>query len=42
MREDSCTSNVDGLSTVPDTSSPAYASSHPVARVFDGFASAVT
>jgi low affinity Fe/Cu permease len=42
MREDSGMSSVDGLSTVPDTSSPAYASSHPVARVFDGFASAVT
>lgn len=32
----------DELSTVPDTSSPAYASGHPVTRAFDAFASLVT
>ncbi|KKJ05928.1 low affinity iron permease family protein [Burkholderia gladioli] len=30
------------LETVPDTSSPAYAAQHPVARAFDSFAAAVT
>lgn len=32
----------DGLDTVPDTASPAYAGRHPVTRAFDKFASAVT
>ncbi|MDQ7981333.1 low affinity iron permease family protein [Paraburkholderia sp. SARCC-3016] len=34
--------SVDRLNTVPDTSSPAYASRHPVTRAFDAFAAAVT
>jgi low affinity Fe/Cu permease len=36
------TAATDELSTVPDTSSPAYASSHPLTQAFDTFASAVT
>ncbi|WP_233849671.1 low affinity iron permease family protein [Paraburkholderia sp. HD33-4] len=32
----------DELDTVPDTSSPAYATQHPLARAFDSFASLVT
>jgi low affinity Fe/Cu permease len=32
----------DRLDTVPDTSSPAYASRHPVSRAFDAFAATVT
>jgi low affinity Fe/Cu permease len=35
-------SSSDSLDTVPDTSSPAYAVRHPVARAFDVFASTVT
>jgi low affinity Fe/Cu permease len=35
-------SSTDALGTVPDTSSPAYATRHPVTRAFDIFASAVT
>jgi low affinity Fe/Cu permease len=35
-------SSTDSLDTVPDTSSPAYATRHPVTRAFDIFASAVT
>src|SRR6195952_6042953 len=35
-------SSTDALDTVPDTSSPAYATRHPVTRAFDIFASAVT
>jgi low affinity Fe/Cu permease len=35
-------SSTDELDTVPDTSSPAYASQHPLARAFDKFASLVT
>jgi low affinity Fe/Cu permease len=35
-------SSTDELDTVPDTSSPAFASGHPVTRAFDSFASAVT
>lgn len=42
MREKAPDSNADSLDTVPDTSSPAYAARHPVARAFDTFASAVT
>lgn len=34
--------SVDRLDTVPDTSSPAYASRHPVTKAFDAFAAAVT
>ncbi|WCM23603.1 low affinity iron permease family protein [Paraburkholderia bryophila] len=34
--------HTDGLDTVPDTSSPAYAASNPLARAFDTFASHVT
>ncbi|SDR54162.1 Low affinity Fe/Cu permease [Paraburkholderia fungorum] len=33
---------VDRLDTVPDTSSPAYASRHPVTKAFDTFAATVT
>ncbi|ASL47753.1 hypothetical protein bAD24_III10180 [Burkholderia sp. AD24] len=32
----------ESLSTVPDTSSPAYATRHPITRAFDTFASSVT
>jgi low affinity Fe/Cu permease len=32
----------DALQTIPDTSSPAYANTHPVTRLFDSFASVVT
>lgn len=32
----------DELDTVPDTSSPAYATRHPLTRAFDSFASLVT
>jgi low affinity Fe/Cu permease len=32
----------DEIATVPDTSSPAYASGHPPTKVFDAFASLVT
>jgi hypothetical protein len=35
-------SPTDELDTVPDTSSPAYASRHPLTRAFDKFASLVT
>jgi low affinity Fe/Cu permease len=42
MRKNSPVSSTDELDTVPDTSSPAYASDHPVTRAFDTFASAVT
>lgn len=35
-------SSLDVLETVPDSSSPAYASKHPVTRIFDRFASVVT
>ncbi|HEY4296377.1 MAG TPA: low affinity iron permease family protein, partial [Paraburkholderia sp.] len=42
MREAPPNSPADSLSTVPDTSSPAYAATHPVTRAFDAFASSVT
>ncbi|MFT4067400.1 low affinity iron permease family protein [Paraburkholderia sp.] len=43
MRDDAAqVSSADSLDTVPDTSSPAYAVTHPVARAFDAFASSVT
>lgn len=42
MREAKPGSYADSLSTVPDTSSPAYAASHPITRAFDTFASSVT
>src|SRR5580698_5614891 len=42
MRQESTNSYADSLSTVPDTSSPAYAATHPVTRAFDAFASSVT
>ncbi|CAB3771337.1 low affinity iron permease family protein [Paraburkholderia humisilvae] len=35
-------SSTDTLETVPDSSSPAYASSNPVSRMFDRFASIIT
>lgn len=35
-------SSTDELDTVPDTASPAYASKHPLTRLFDTFASLVT
>ncbi|CAG4889917.1 low affinity iron permease family protein [Paraburkholderia saeva] len=35
-------SPTDELATVPDTSSPAYATRHPLTRAFDRFASLVT
>jgi len=41
MRKEAMLST-DELATVPDTSSPAYAAGHPLARAFDAFASAVT
>ncbi|NVE26373.1 hypothetical protein B7760_05707 (plasmid) [Burkholderia glumae] len=34
--------SADKLETVPDTSSPAYASGHPISKAFDVFAAAVT
>ncbi|MDR5856485.1 low affinity iron permease family protein [Caballeronia sp. LZ062] len=34
--------STDQLDTIPDTSSPAYAKSHPLMRAFDSFASLVT
>jgi low affinity Fe/Cu permease len=42
MTQDTRPSPTDELHTIPDTSSPAYATSHPVMRAFDAFASAVT
>ena len=42
MREAAPSSQVDSLSTAPDTSSPAVAARHPVTRAFDAFASTVT
>ncbi|SAK72410.1 Low affinity iron permease [Caballeronia catudaia] len=43
MKHDNYLSSpTDELSTVPDTSSPAYASRHPLTRAFDKFASLVT
>jgi low affinity Fe/Cu permease len=42
MRKETLPSSTDILDTVPDTSSPAYAASHPITRAFDTFASAVT
>ena len=42
MRKETPPSSTDTLGTVPDTSSPAYATRHPVTRAFDTFASAVT
>lgn len=42
MRKETPHSSTDTLDTVPDTSSPAYATRHPVTRAFDTFASAVT
>ena len=42
MRKETLPSSTDTLGTIPDTSSPAYAASHPIARAFDTFASAVT
>ncbi|MFY4695297.1 low affinity iron permease family protein [Burkholderia glumae] len=41
-RENKHGNSADKLDTVPDTSSPAYASGHPVSRAFDVFAAAVT
>ncbi|RFU44486.1 low affinity iron permease family protein [Paraburkholderia sp. DHOC27] len=34
--------STDELNTIPDTSSPAYASEHPITQLFDKFASLVT
>ncbi|WP_244850494.1 low affinity iron permease family protein [Caballeronia sp. SL2Y3] len=34
--------STDQIETIPDTSSPAYAKSHPLMRAFDNFASLVT
>jgi low affinity Fe/Cu permease len=42
MKTQSGRSSTDVLNTVPDSSSPAYASNHPVTRLFDRFASLVT
>jgi low affinity Fe/Cu permease len=42
MRQPDLPSSTDALDTVPDTSSPAYASGHAVTRAFDAFASAIT
>jgi low affinity Fe/Cu permease len=42
MRKETSPSSADTLDTVPDTSSPAYATRHPITRAFDTFASAVT
>jgi low affinity Fe/Cu permease len=42
MNTDPGRSSTDVLETVPDSSSPAYASSNPLTRVFDRFASEVT
>ncbi len=42
MRTEPSGSGTDPLVTVPDTSSTAYATRHPITRVFDAFASAVT
>ncbi|HEY3600013.1 MAG TPA: low affinity iron permease family protein [Paraburkholderia sp.] len=42
MRQQDSPSSTDALHTVPDTSSPAYASGHIVTRAFDAFASAIT
>jgi low affinity Fe/Cu permease len=39
---DAAPSPTDVLDTVPDTSSPAYATRHPVTRAFDKFASLAT
>lgn len=41
-QDDAPTQPTDPLQTVPDSSSPAYASRHPITRAFDAFASAVT
>lgn len=38
----SSTASTDELATIPDTSSPAYASRHPMTQAFDTFASLVT
>jgi low affinity Fe/Cu permease len=42
MNTQSGRSSIDALETVPDSSSPAYASHHPFTRIFDRFASLVT
>ncbi|MGF6768465.1 low affinity Fe/Cu permease [Paraburkholderia sp. GAS199] len=43
MKSDSSSvAPTDELATIPDTSSPAYASGHPLTKVFDRFASLVT
>jgi low affinity Fe/Cu permease len=42
MRQQDFPSSTDALDTVPDTSSPSYASGHAVTRIFDAFASAIT
>ncbi|NKJ49830.1 hypothetical protein CIC12_24460 [Burkholderia sp. SG-MS1] len=42
MNTQSDRSSLDVLETVPDSSSPAYASAHPFTRIFDRFASVVT
>jgi low affinity Fe/Cu permease len=42
MRQAEAGSSADSMTTVPDTSSPAYAASNPVTRAFDAFASSVT
>jgi low affinity Fe/Cu permease len=42
MRKDKSPAPTDMLDTVPNTSSPAFATRHPITRTFDIFASAVT
>jgi low affinity Fe/Cu permease len=42
MKVQHTASSLDALGTVPDSSSPAYASPHPLTRIFDRFASVVT
>ncbi|WP_233859953.1 low affinity iron permease family protein [Paraburkholderia sp. HD33-4] len=43
MKSDSIApAHTDELATIPDTSSPAYASRHPLTQAFDTFASLVT
>ncbi|ALK33684.1 low affinity iron permease family protein [Burkholderia plantarii] len=41
-RKKSTSGATDRLQTVPDTSSPAFATGNPAARAFDGFAATVT
>ncbi|MBU7439742.1 low affinity iron permease family protein [Paraburkholderia fungorum] len=42
MTNDAASGPTDEIASMPDTSSPAYASGHPVTKVFDAFASLVT